>query len=247
MPAGAKVSEGGKDRLIVALDVPTSDEARRFVHDLDGVVSFYKIGLELLMTGGMERLLTEFRGKRRVFIDLKLAGDIPETVRRAVAVGARMGAEFLTLGTSVSAATIRAAREGRGDSPHPKLLFVSYLSSLDRADFAELHGRSVVDFEEIVIGQSAAALESGCDGFIASGEFIRRLRLLHAGALIVSPGIRPPGAATDDHKRSNTPQQAIAAGADYLVVGRPIRDAVDRRAAALEIIGQIDTALGERR
>jgi orotidine-5'-phosphate decarboxylase len=225
---------GGKDRLIVPLDVPTPEAALELVRELDGVVGFFKIGLELLMTGAMARVIDELRGTSRLFLDLKLPDDIPETIRRAVEVGTGLGADFLTLSAGVGPETIHAAVEGRGRASGPKLLYVSYLSSRDRPDLGEVDRRS------------DAALEAGCDGFIASGELIGRLRQRHPRAPIVSPGIRPRGAPKDDHKRSATPAEAIAAGADYLVVGRPIRDAADRRAAAVQIISEIDAALAGR-
>src|SRR5687768_12635602 len=120
-----------KERLIVALDVPGKDEALRLVHELDGLVTFYKVGLELLMRGGIEDLIRELARDKQVFLDLKLPGDIDETVRRAVQLAADMGVTFLTLSAASEPPAIRAAHAGRGAAAHPKLLFVSYLSSRD--------------------------------------------------------------------------------------------------------------------
>ena len=232
------------DRLIVALDVPSTKEAIRFVDDLDGLVSFFKVGLELLMSGGIDTLVRNLVARdKRVFVDLKLPGDIDETIRRAVRLSADMGATLLTLSSSVSPQTIRAAREGRGESKHPFLLFVSYLSSLDETDYRALHAGADVGLEAFVAERSRVALHSGCDGLIASGDSIRMLRSTFKDTIIVSPGIRPPGASADDHKRLRTPREAISEGADYLVVGRPIRDALDRRQAAEAIIAGIKEGL----
>jgi orotidine-5'-phosphate decarboxylase len=237
----------GKDRLIFALDVSSRSDASRLIEELDGVVSFFKIGLELLMTGGFEDLLETLVQRKKVFVDLKLPGDIPETVRRAVAVGARRGVELLTLSAAADQDTIRAAVDGRGRSAKPRLLFVSYLSSQDRTDFARNQGAREEEFDAHVARKAKAALESGCDGLVASGGSIALLRGQHPETIIVAPGIRPSGSPADDHKRHTTPAEAIAMGADYLVVGRPIRDAADRAAAARRIIDEIDQALETRR
>jgi orotidine-5'-phosphate decarboxylase len=230
------------ERLIVALDVPSRAEALQMVDSLAGLVSFYKVGLELLMSGGMEELLHRLARDHRVFVDLKLPSDIPETVRRVVDVAARMGVQFLTLSHSVTAGTIRDAVRGRGSRATPHLLFVSFLSSLDRSDFAEMTGRDPSQFETHLEERTAQAHAAGADGFIVSGPEIALLRKRYPGAFLVSPGIRPAGSSKDDHKRSSTPGEAIRAGADYIVVGRPIRDAPNRRDAAAKIIAEIAEA-----
>lgn len=239
-------SLAGKDRLIFALDVPDKDEARRLVKELDGVVSFHKIGLELLMSGGFDELLRDLVLRGKVFVDLKLPGDIPETVRRAVRQCATRGVTFLTLSSSADERTIRDAVAGRGGASDPRLLFVTYLSSRDATDHAAIEGGPEGGFDDFVAARASRALHAGCDGLIASGASIGRLRKLHPGTIIVSPGIRPSGASSDDHKRLATPAEAIRMGADYLVVGRPIRDASDRRGAAKKIIEEIDEALAAR-
>jgi orotidine-5'-phosphate decarboxylase len=229
-----------KDRLIVALDVPTPQEAFALVSELKGVVSFYKVGLELLMGGGMHEILTKLTEEHQVFVDLKLPGDVGETVKRVVRLASALKVRFLTLSASADEETVKAASEGRGSSDNPKLLFVSYLSSLDQRDFARLTGHSEGDFDSFLISRSENALNAGCDGFIASGDAIRLLRTKFPEALIVSPGIRLPGDRTDDHKRLTTPSEALQMGANYLVVGRPIRNASNRHAAALRIIDEME-------
>lgn len=239
------VSARGKDRLIVALDFPSASQARQLVEDLAGVVSFYKIGLELSLGEGLSHLADCFKD-HPLFADLKLPNDVPETVKRAVAVASQLGFRFLTLSSSAEPATIRAALLGRGNAELPSLLYVPYLSSMDGVDFEQNTGRPASALPSFIVEQSARALEAGCDGFIASGDAITLLRRAHPAAVIVSPGIRPKGFDGDDHKRSTTPAEAILMGADYLVVGRPIRDAhgrEKRRHVALAIIDEIDQAL----
>ncbi len=227
------------DRLIVALDVPSPEAALELVNELEGVVSFYKVGLELLMTGGMETLLRRLAHGKRLFVDLKLPNDIPETVRRVVDLAAEIGVTFLTLSNGVTPMTIQSAVEGRGDRPGPKLLFVPLLSSMDCSDLVGLHGGPAPSLEEFLERTSAHARTAGADGFIVSGPEIALLRRLHPDAVLVSPGIRPAGSPSDDHKRSCTPAEAIRLGADYIVVGRPIRNAPDRKVAARNIIAQL--------
>jgi orotidine-5'-phosphate decarboxylase len=234
------------ERVIVALDVPSKSEAERIVDELDGVISFFKVGLELLMSGGMEDLLRKLAGNKKLFVDLKLPGDIPETVKRTVSLAADIGVTFLTLSNSASAGTIRAAVEGRGSRALPELLFVPFLSSLDRADFCELYGRPASEFESFLEQRTLEAKNAGVDGFIVSGPEIRLLRAKFPDVHLVSPGIRPSGSAADDHKRACTPAEAISLGADYIVVGRPIRNAQDRKAAAQRIVDEVASALGSR-
>jgi orotidine-5'-phosphate decarboxylase len=235
------IQENPAGRLIVALDVPGNDEALALVRELEGTVSFFKVGLELTLAGGLRELLAEITRRHRVFLDVKLPGDIPETIRRAVKVASSLGVELLTLSASADEATVRAAREGRGDADRPKLLFVTWLSSMDSGDFAREGGAG--GFEAAMLDRCRRMVGAGCDGAIVSGPLIRLVRDAHPGLLIVSPGVRPRGAASDDHKRSATPEEAIAMGSDYLVVGRPITKAPDRRAAAAAIIEDIGKAL----
>jgi orotidine-5'-phosphate decarboxylase len=231
-----------QQRLIVALDVPTCDEAVAMVEQLGELVSFYKVGLELLMSGGIDGLLRGLAREKSVFVDLKLPNDIPETVRRAVHVAAEMGVQFLTLSHSASRETIQAALRGRGDHARPELLFVPVLSSLDQADFARESGLDAAAFHGELTRRADEARAAGADGFIVSGREIGVLRARFPEAVLVSPGIRPSGASRDDHKRSSTPSEAIRWGADYIVVGRPIRDSSDRRDAARRIVDEIASA-----
>ena len=231
----------GKDRIIVALDVPTVDEALASVERLDNI-SFFKVGLQLFMTGGLPDLLHALR-TRRVFVDLKLPGDISNTIAAVIDACVNMNVELLTLSESRPLPAIRAARAARSarNSSHPKFLTVPVLSSLDASDLpAGAGGENGV--ETVIVKRAQAALDAGCDGIIASGDAIQVCRRAFPSTLIVSPGIRPSGASTDDHKRHTTPAEAIRLGADYLVIGRPILKAPDPRAAAQRIIEEIDQA-----
>jgi orotidine-5'-phosphate decarboxylase len=234
-----------QERIIVALDVPTADEALSLVKELAGVVSFYKVGLELLMAGGLGDLLVRLVQESRVFVDLKLPSDIPETVRRVVGLATEIGVSFLTLSHSASRETIQAAMAGRGVSANPKLLFVPALSSQDSSDVADTVGNSASEFGADLVRRATSAKAHGADGFIVSGQEIGLLRKTFPDVTLVSPGIRPAGAPKDDHKRSCTPAEAIRLGADYIVVGRPIRNAPNRRGAAKRIIDEIAEAASD--
>jgi orotidine-5'-phosphate decarboxylase len=234
----------GAERLIVALDVPTVDDALRAVKELDNV-SFFKVGLQLFMAGGLPTLLQSLRAKR-VFVDLKVPGDISNTIGAVIDVCIEHRVTFLTLSDSMPLAAIRAAVAARNadDRAEPKLLTVPFLSSLDAEDLVETTGAHD-DLETYVLRRAKAAIDAGCDGVIASGPAIQWCRTAFSHpTLIVSPGIRPDGATTDDHKRHTTPADAIRFGADYLVVGRPILRASDPRAAADRVIREIDATLG---
>ncbi len=230
-----------RDRLIVALDVPRVADARDLIERLEGVVNFFKIGLELQFEAGSAFIQELVRYGKRVFLDYKYF-DVEETVRRAVAQAATLGISFLTV--HGNGRTIQAAVEGRGSSPL-KILSVTLLTSLDASDIRELGFECSV--EELVLHRAKKALEAGCDGVIASGQEASSIRsLARDRLLIVSPGIRPEGAGQNDHKRSATPTQAIEAGADYLVVGRPIRDAGDPKEAARKIIEEMQGAFDRK-
>ena len=222
------------ERLIVALDVPSAAEARALVERLGDAVRFYKVGLELFSAPGCFELvawLTE-RG-HRVFADLKLH-DIPETVRRAVANLRSRGATFLTVHGHRS--VMEAAAQEKGQL---KILAVTVLTSFDQSDLDEMGATKTV--EQLVLARARGAVEAGCDGVIASGLEAARLKAeFKDRLLVVTPGIRPsgqgqPGPVQDDQKRTVDVAQAFAAGADYIVVGRPIRAAPDPRAAAMAI------------
>jgi orotidine-5'-phosphate decarboxylase len=227
-------------RLIVALDLPTPAAAIDLLDRLEPDVSFFKIGWQLFITGDLRELLERLSGKE-VFIDLKVPGDIGRTIGAVVEFCAQHEVRFLTLSDSVPPAMLAAAKAARGEHRSPRLLTVPYLSSLGADDLGAAAGGG--SLEDYVLGRAAAALESGCDGVIASGDAIGWLRRAHPDAVIVSPGIRPAGSGTDDHKRSTTPAEAIRMGADYLVVGRPICNAADPREAARSIIAEIDGSL----
>jgi orotidine-5'-phosphate decarboxylase len=232
----------GKDRLIVALDVPAVEEALEIVERLDNV-SFFKVGLQLFMTGGLKTLLHSLRQKQ-VFVDLKVPGDIGNTIAAVVDLCVTMKVAFLTLSESMPIPAIRSARTARDSrqSSDPKLLTVPFLSSLDASDLP-LIATGEDSLETFILKRAHAAVEAGCDGMIASGQAIQICRRAFPTAIIVSPGIRPAGASTDDHKRHTTPAEAIRLGADYLVVGRPILKDPDPRGAAQKIIDEIDRAL----
>ncbi len=228
-----------RDRLVVALDVPTADEARRLIERLGDSVGVLKIGLELLFAGGPELAREQAALGRAVFLDAKLL-DIEATVERSVASAARLGAQFLTIHAS-DPKTMRAAVRGRGDSTL-KLLAVTVLTNLDANDLrAQGIDASPAD---LVLKRAAMAQDCGVDGVVASAQEAAAIRAeLGPGLLIVTPGIRPAGAAVQDQARVTTPAEAIAAGADYLVVGRPITRADDPREAAEAIVAEIDAAL----
>jgi orotidine-5'-phosphate decarboxylase len=219
-----------RERLIVALDVPGADEALRLVATLGDAVHFYKLGLELFVAGGYFELVRELRGQgRRIFADLKLF-DVPETVAAAVRQLRGKGADFVTV--HGNDAILEAACREKGDT---KVLAVTALTSLDKGDLQDLGFHCEV--RELVLSRARRALALGCDGVISSGLEAAALREeLGERFLIVVPGIRPvENRREDDQKRVMTPEQAFLAGADHVVVGRPIRQAPDPRAAALAI------------
>lgn len=218
------------ERLIFALDVPDADAARKLADRLGDSVRFYKLGLELMMAGGYFELLDWLVERdKRVFVDLKFF-DVPATVGRAVARLRNRGVTFATVHGNQS--IMEAAAEAKGDVG---ILAVTVLTSLDRADLDDLGFQC--DVEQLVLSRARRALEAGCDGVISSGLEAKRLRESVDGRLVVvTPGIRPvDNRPDDDQKRVVTVEQAFINGADYIVVGRPIRDAADPRAAAESI------------
>jgi len=224
-----------RSRLIVALDVPTADEARALVERIGDAAVFYKIGLELAMAGGYFELL-EWLVKRgnQVFVDLKFF-DIPETVGRAVAALRGRGVTFATV--HGNQAMMEAAGKAKGEV---RILAVTALTSLDRGDLDDL-GFSC-DVERLVLSRARRALEAGCDGVISSGLEAPRLKAQFKDKLVVvTPGIRPVENRAQDQKRTVDVAQAFANGADYIVVGRPVREAADPRAAAQAIQATIAT------
>ena len=225
------------DRLIVALDVPTIDQARAIVARIGDAVRFYKVGYWLLYSPGADALLAELKSAgKRIFLDAKLH-DIPQTVEIGAARAAERGVDLLTV--HAEPAVMAAAVKGAAGSA--MMVFgVTVLTSLDDADLAEIGYRMGVS--ELVARRARQAAESGCHGIIASPEDKPSLLRTAAGApglLIATPGIRPAGTDAGDQKRIATPAQAIADGSDYLVVGRPIVAQPDPAAAARAIIAQM--------
>jgi orotidine-5'-phosphate decarboxylase len=227
-----------RQRLIVALDAAEVGKAERWVEMLGDRVQFYKVGMELIYGGGLSLVERLVAAQKRVFVDLKLH-DIPNTVERATAQIARLGAWCLTVHGYPQ--TLRAAAKG-ADGSSLKLLAVTVLTSSDDADLAD--AGYAVGVSELVQRRAAQAEEIGIDGVVASAAEAGLLRTARGrDFLIVTPGIRPGGASAADQKRVATPTQAIADGADYLVVGRPVTQAADPRAAADAIVEEIAAAL----
>jgi len=229
------------DRLIFALDVSAVDQARGLVERLDDSVQFYKIGLELCMSGGYFDLLDWLVARdKRVFVDLKFF-DVPATVAAAVRQLRNRGVTFTTVHGNQS--IMEAAAAAKGDV---KVLAVTVLTSLDRGDLDDLGFDC--DVGDLVLSRARRALEAGCDGVVSSGLEASRLReFLDHRLLVVTPGIRPvENKPVDDQKRTVDVAQAFANGADYIVVGRPIRDASDPHSAALAIQATIADVFGTR-
>jgi orotidine-5'-phosphate decarboxylase len=226
-----------RDRLIVALDVADARAAQAMVERLGDAVSFYKIGYQLAFAGGLPLADTLIRSGKQIFLDMKLH-DIGNSVGGGVASVAKLGATFLTVHAFPQ--TMKAAVEARRGSPL-KILAVTVLTSYDDIDLAESGYQTSV--ESLVAQRAQQAHDLGVDGLVCSPEEAGPLRLaVGSDMTFVTPGIRPAGAASGDQKRVATPGQAIAAGADYLVVGRPITGAADPKAAAQAIVAEIETA-----
>ncbi|MGZ5916905.1 MAG: orotidine-5'-phosphate decarboxylase [Methyloceanibacter sp.] len=233
---------GGRQRLIVALDVGRVEEARALIVELGDSVGVYKIGLELLVAGGFALASELAAESHAVFIDAKLL-DIEATVERATAAIAKTGAHFLTV-HALDRKTLDAAVRGRGTNGM-KLLGVTVLTNLGSADLVQQGIDQTAP--ELVLRRATLAQDAGFDGVIASAQEAPAIRKkAGAGFLIVTPGIRPKGFEANDQARTMTPAEAIAAGADYLVIGRPITRAADPRAAAQAVAGEIARALPRR-
>ena len=216
-----------KDRLIFALDVPEVDRAKQLVNELGDTVSFYKIGMELMMTGDYFDLLDWLVKKNKnVFVDLKLF-DVPATVSKAVKRLSKRGAYFTTIHGNQS--MMEAAAAEKGDL---KVLAVTALTSLDQGDLNDMG--FTCDVQELVVSRAKRALSSGCDGIVASGLELEHIRNeVDQKLVIVTPGIRPVlNRPTDDQKRVVTVEQAFQWGADHIVVGRPIKNATNPKEAA---------------
>lgn len=232
------MSADPRDRLIVALDLPTIAAAEALVTRLGDAVTFYKIGLELAYGGGLDLAERLIGTGRKVFLDLKLH-DIPNTVAGATAQVARLGASFLTVHAYPQ--TMRAARDGAG-TDGLRLLAVTVLTSADDGDLRE--AGYALGAADLVARRAAQARDIGIDGLVLSPREVASARaLVGPGLVLVTPGIRPGKAAAGDQKRVATPAEAIRAGADHLVVGRPVTAAADPRAAALAIQDEIAAAI----
>jgi len=238
------------DRLIFALDVPSKEQALSYVNQLDGIVTFYKVGWELFLAEGLG-MVRELKAKGlKVFLDLKIQDDVDETIMRYIQVALREHIDFVTLHGSEKLFEI--ATQAKGDAPL-QLLSLTLLSNMEEATM-KAHGMldngtgNCLPFkkpEEYVEWKASRTFAAGADGLIASGRFVKFVRGLfeESHPLIVTPGIRPAGASPAEHKNVLTPREAIHSGSDYLVVGRPIRDAESPRAAAQAVVQEITEAL----
>ena len=227
------------NRLIAALDAPGRGDADALVARLGGVPSWVKLGLELFCAEGPAIVRDYVARGHRVMLDLKLH-DIPETVARATARVATLGAGLLTVHAGGGRAMLEAAVRAAGET---RILAVTVLTSLDDADLAQIGAQGPV--RELVVRRARLALAAGCAGVVASPHEIAAIRAFApAGFLIVTPGVRPSGAAAGDQKRVMTPREARAAGADLVVVGRPLRDAADPADAARAIAAELAAPAG---
>lgn len=223
------------DRLIVALDVPNAVAGLDLAGRLGDAVGFYKIGLGMLTGGGLA-LANELKQEhgKRIFLDMKLF-DIGATVEAAVRGLAQFDLDFLTVHGDPHVVT--AAKQGAAGS-NLKILGVTILTSLDRADL-DAGLMQAGDLHDITVERAARAFEAGADGIICSPREAADIRALPGSRLIVTPGVRPAGSALGDQKRVETPASAIAAGVDHIVVGRPVWQAADPRAAAQAILAEL--------
>ena len=228
-----------RDRLIFALDVPDIHQAKNLVAELSDSVTFYKIGMELMMTGQYFELLDWLTGRdKKVFVDLKLF-DVPATVANEVKKLSKRGAHFTTIHGNQSMMEAAAAEKG-----NLKILAVTALTSLDQGDIDDMG--FLCDIQELVVSRAKRALASGCDGIVASGLELEHIRHeVGEKLLIITPGIRPvENRPTDDQKRVVSVEQAFEGGANYIVVGRPIQNAEHPKQAAELIQESIQSALG---
>jgi orotidine-5'-phosphate decarboxylase len=249
MEAHMRIDIPPRERLIVALDVDTRDEALSIIQDLGDDVIFYKVGLQLFMQSGFPIVKSVAALGKKVFLDLKI-NDTPRTVEHAVKMAANADVQLFTL--QGNGATSQAAKSGRDDRLFPKFLQLTYLSSWDEDDlkdyFHVAKNAKNFDMDNMVLRRTDRIIASGCDGVIASGSSVSKLRkkYSHEQLTIVTPGIRAADEPKNDHKRSLTPTEAIHAGATYLVVGRPIRDSQDPRSTASRIQDEIAQALANK-
>ena len=223
-----------RERLIMALDVSSIAEAQALVEELGDAVIFYKVGMELFMSGDYFGFIEWLKARnKKVFVDLKFF-DIPATVGRAIKALSSKGVDLATIHGNDS--IMEAAAQAKGDL---KVLAVTALTSLDRGDLDDLGFQC--DIKQLVLSRAKRALQIGCDGIVSSGLEVSMIREeLGQKLLVITPGIRPvDNREDDDQKRAVSVEQAMQNGADYIVVGRPIRDAEDRKAMAEKIQAQI--------
>ncbi|HXZ21777.1 MAG TPA: orotidine-5'-phosphate decarboxylase [Pseudolabrys sp.] len=233
------VSLDARERLIVALDVPSVKAAEAMVARLGESVWFYKIGYQLAFAGGLPFAAGLIAAGKQVFLDLKLH-DIGNTVAKGVESVAQLGATFLTVHAYPQ--TMKAAVEGKQGSTL-RILAVTVLTSYDDADLAAAGYE--MNVKELAAARAAQARDTGIDGLVCAAEEAAALRdIVGPGMVLVTPGIRPAGSATGDQKRIMTPARAIEAGADYLVVGRPVLEAANPKAAADAIVAEIENTKG---
>jgi len=245
----AMVRVDARERIIFPLDVPTLDAAKEWVQKLDGAVRFFKVGLELFTATGISLVPYLLEHNKEIFLDIKYY-DVPATVKGAVQQVAQLGVSFATV--HGNSAIIKAAVEGRGNSDL-KLLAITVLTSFDNDDLKDL-GLGATSVRDLVRLRAQKALEAGCDGVISSPQEAEMLRAMIATEikpqsgsrfLIVTPGVRPKGSQKDDHKRHSSPAEAIKSGADYLVVGRPIRESSNPNQTAQDIVREMQDAFDE--
>jgi orotidine-5'-phosphate decarboxylase len=237
----ARQSIAAVERVIVALDVPDLAGLTAFLDRLEGRPRFYKVGLELFVAAGVAAIEAVQKRGGKVFLDLKLH-DIPETVARAVASSASLGAELLTVHTAGGFEMMRRAAEVAQGKPG--ILGVTVLTSLSEDD---LRADGIAGtMREAVVRRAKLAEKAGARGVVCSPQEVAEVRAASDTLTLVVPGIRPAGAALGDQKRVATPASAIAAGADYLVVGRPIRDAESPAAAFAAVVGEVESALAAK-
>lgn len=229
------------NNLIVALDLPTAAEALVLVDELGDAAEYFKVGAQLFTREG-PALVTELKDRdKQVFLDLKYH-DIPNTVARAVEAAAEVGVDMLTLHASGGTAMMRAARDATG-MDGPKLVAVTLLTSFTGSDIEEVWDKELRSIRDDVARLSALAAEAGLDGVVSSALEVEAVKRRHGGDfIVVTPGIRPAGAKAGDQARTATPAEAIRAGADYLVIGRPVHAAEDRRAAFDRIASEVAEA-----
>ena len=235
--ASSSNDHGPRRRLIVALDVSTAAAAQKIVAAVGDSALTYKVGMQLYTAEGPQVVRDLVASGRRVFLDLKYH-DIPNTVAGAVREATQLGVSMLTVHAAGGGKMLRAAVEAADTGPGPMVLAVTVLTSMDENDLEKIGVRGGV--ADTVLRLAAIALADGCHGVVASAREASRLRTeLGDDFVIVTPGVRPPGTGAGDQVRVVTPAEAIASGASYIVVGRPITEAADPAAEARAILGQI--------